>query len=107
MGRRIAAWAVGAAALTLAAMPAMAQQDRPLRLVLNVGLQNLDPISSPSFVTRNFAYMVYDTLVAMDSKGEVRPQMLEGWQASDDRMTWTFRLRESLEFSDGTPVTAE
>ena len=44
---------------------------------VNVGLQNLDPIASPSFVTRNFAYMVYDTLVSMDSKGEYKPQMLE------------------------------
>ena len=104
-GRRLIALA-GAAVLAVAG-PALAQEERPLRLVLNVGLQNLDPISSPSFVTRNFAYMVYDTLVAMDSKGEVRPQMLQDWQASDDRLTWTFRLRDGLEFSDGNPVTAE
>lgn len=50
--------------------PARAQRaDRPLRLVLNVGLQTLDPVAGPSFVTRNFAYMVFDTLIAMDSKG--------------------------------------
>jgi len=89
----------------LFAAPAMAQE-KPLRLVVNVGLQNLDPIASPSFVTRNFAYMVFDTLVAMDSKGQYRPQMLEGWQVSDDRLTWRFTLRPGLEFHDGTPVTA-
>ncbi|MCB4822878.1 ABC transporter substrate-binding protein [Roseicella aerolata] len=94
--------------LALSAGHADAQQrDRPIRLVVNVGLQNLDPIASPSFVTRNFAYMVFDTLVAMDSKGEYRPQMLESWQASPDRMVWTFRLRSGLEFHDGTAVTAE
>jgi peptide/nickel transport system substrate-binding protein len=99
---------LAATALTLLAGTASAQpRDKPLRLVLNVGLQNLDPIASPSFVTRNFAYMVYDTLVAMDGKGNYRPQMLESWTPSADRMAWTFRLRPGLEFHDGTPVTAE
>ncbi|WP_338664533.1 ABC transporter substrate-binding protein [Pararoseomonas sp. SCSIO 73927] len=93
------------------ATPAQAQgqaqrQERPIRLVLNVGLQTLDPVIGP-FVTRNFAYMVFDTLVAMDSKGEYRPQMLEGWRISEDGLTWTFVLRPGLEFSDGAPVTAE
>ena len=44
--------------------------ERPLRFVVNVGLQNLDPIASPSFVTRNFGYMVFDTLVSLDGKGQ-------------------------------------
>ena len=91
-------------------VPVVAQAqpaDRPLRLVVNVGLQNLDPIASPTFVTRNFSYMVFDTLVAMDSKGQFRPQMLEGWRISEDGLTYTFTLRPGLEWHDGTPVTAE
>lgn len=87
---------------------AMAQPaERPLRLVVNVGLQVLDPIASTSFITRNFGYMVFDTLVAMDSQGEFRPQMLEGWTVSDDGLTYTFTLRPGLEWHDGKPVTAE
>jgi peptide/nickel transport system substrate-binding protein len=81
--------------------------EKPLRLVINVGLQVLDPIVGTSFVTRNFAYMVFDTLVAMDSKGEIRPQMLEGWTVSDDGLTYAFTLRPGLEWHDGQPVTAE
>ena len=80
--------------------------ERPLCLIVNVGLQNLDPISSPSFVTRNFAYIVYDTLVAQDSQGRFRPQMLAGWETSADGLTWSFRLRPGLEFHDGSRVTA-
>ena len=101
----LAAALLGATAL--AAPPAEAQQQRPLRLVLNVGLQTLDPIAGPSFVTRNFSYMVFDTLIAMDSQGRFRPQMLDNWRVSDDGMTYTFTLRDGLEFSDGAPVTAE
>ncbi len=91
----------------LATTPALAQQDRPLRLTMNTELQILDPVVTPSVVTRAFGFMVWDTLVSPNSRGEMRPQMLEGWQASDDRLTWTFRLREGLEWHDGAPVTAE
>ncbi len=98
-------WLALVALLGLAA-PAGAQPD-VLRAVLNLELQVLDPIVTNSNVTRAYAYLVYDTLVALDSKGEYRPQMLQGWQVSDDRLTWTFTLREGLEWHDGQPVTAE
>ena len=67
----------------------------------------LDPIVTNANVTRAFGYMVFDTLIAMDEAGEYRPQMLQSWQASEDRLTWTFTLRPGLEWHDGTPVTAE
>jgi peptide/nickel transport system substrate-binding protein len=92
------------AAALLAAAPAAAQ---PLRVSLNTELQVLDPIVTSINATRVFAYMVFDTLVGIDNSGKFRPQMLEGWEVSDDRLTWRFRLRDGLEFSDGTPVTAE
>lgn len=97
-----------AAALIAAPRVGFAQgQERPLRFVVNVGLQNLDPISSPSFVTRNFGYMVFDTLVSLDGKGEYKPQMLEGWEVSADRLTWKFKLRGGLMFHDGAKVTSD
>lgn len=98
----------GAGALLASAHVARAQpRERPFRFVVNVGLQNLDPISSPSFVTRNFAYLVFDTLVAMDGQGRYRPQMLAGWETSADGLTWNFQLRPGLAFHDGAKVTAE
>ena len=72
-----------------------------LRVSLNTELQVLDPIVTTINATRVFAHMVYDTLVGVDSKGQYHPQMLEGWKVSDDRLTWTFRLRDGLEWSDG------
>ncbi len=97
-----------AIAVAAGAPPLAAQQaERPLRLVMNTELQVIDPHVSPSYVTRTFGFMVFDTLVGMDSQGRFHPQMLENWQASDDRLTWTFRLRPGLEWHDGSPVTAE
>ena len=86
-------------------MPARA--DQVLRVSLNTELQVLDPIPVIINATRVFAYMAFDTLVGIDSAGQYHPQMLEGWTVSDDRLTWTFRLRDGLVFSDGHPVTAE
>jgi peptide/nickel transport system substrate-binding protein len=51
--------------------------------------------------------MIYDTLISMDSAGRFHAQMLDSWQASDDRLTWTFTLRRGLLWHDGTPVTAD
>ncbi len=82
-------------------------QGQTLRVSLNTELQVLDPIVTTINATRVFAYMVFDTLVGVDSKGEYKPQMLQGWTVSDDRLTWTFTLRDGLAFTDGQAVTAE
>jgi peptide/nickel transport system substrate-binding protein len=50
--------------------------------------------------------MVYDTLLAMDSSFKVQPQMAE-YKVSDDKMVYTFTLRDGLKWHDGAPVTAE
>jgi peptide/nickel transport system substrate-binding protein len=50
---------------------------------------------------------VWDTLFAMDEKFDVKPQMVDTWKVSDDKLTYTFTLRDGLEWHDGKPVTAE
>ena len=51
--------------------------------------------------------MIYDTLFALDGNLEVKPQMVDKWTSRADHLTWTFTLRDGLEFHDGTPVTSE
>ena len=51
-------------------------------------------------------YFIYDTLFASDENYAVKPQMVDTWKVSDDKLTWTFTLRDGLEFHDGTPVTS-
>jgi peptide/nickel transport system substrate-binding protein len=82
-------------------------EEQVLRASLNTELQILDPIYSTVNATRVFAYMVFDMLVSIDNQGQYHPQMLEFWRISDDRMTYTFHLRDGLSWSDGTEVTTE
>jgi len=38
---------------------------------------------------------------------EVEPSLAESWEASDDGLTWTFRLRQDVRWHDGEPFTAD
>src|SRR5258708_26236751 len=91
-----------AAVLSISAAPA-----QTLRAVMHSDVKFLDPIWSGAYITRNYGYMVYDTLFAMDEKFQVKPQMVDTWTTSEDGLTWTFKLRDGLEWHDGTPVTSE
>jgi peptide/nickel transport system substrate-binding protein len=102
--QRLVAAACFAAAL--AAVPALAQE-KVLRIAPHSNLTILDPVWTTAYITRNHGYMLYDTLFGTDAKGKVQPQMVDKWEASKDRKTWTFTLRDGLEFHDGRPVTSE
>ena len=100
------AGACALAALVIGAPDARAQ-DKVLKVSLSTELQILDPIVTRINSARVFAYLVYDTLVGMDSEGNFRPQMLDRWDVSNDKLTYTFTIRDGLAWSDGTPVTSE
>src|SRR3954462_13310385 len=86
---------------------AMAQDPRKLVRSVPIGdLRALDPIWTTTYLTRNHAYLVWDTLFALDATNQPRPQMVETWETSGDRRTWNFRLRPGLLWHDGQPVRA-
>ncbi|HET6607218.1 MAG TPA: ABC transporter substrate-binding protein [Rhodopila sp.] len=90
-----------AAAIALFASIIPAAAESTLKAVMNIELQVLDPQVTTATVTRTLGYLVYDTLISMDSEGGYHPQMQESWQVSPDRMTWTFTLRPGLAWHDG------
>jgi peptide/nickel transport system substrate-binding protein len=92
----------------MAAGPAQAQQKpNTLRVVMHSDLKILDPIWTTAYIVRNHGYMIYDTLFAMDEKFEVKPQMVDKYELSADKLAYTFTLRDGLVWHDGKPVTAE
>ncbi|MGA2127678.1 MAG: ABC transporter substrate-binding protein, partial [Xanthobacteraceae bacterium] len=78
-----------------------------LKAVMHSDVKIVDPIWTTAYISRNHGYMVYDTLFAMDEKGEIKPQMVDTWEQSADKLTFTFKLREGLLWHDGKPVTAD
>jgi peptide/nickel transport system substrate-binding protein len=106
-----AAFAAVAAVISTGAVagPASAQDDE---VTLTVGL--LQDLSSPNVTV---GYLVadyemwnlqYATLTdkAADDFATI-PALAESWVGSEDGLTWTYTLREGLQWSDGEPLTAE
>lgn len=94
-----------AAALSVPSL-ARAQSASVLRFVPQADLRILDPVWSTGYITRNYAYLVFDTLLGRDASGTIRPQMAEEWSLSPDGLLLQFRLRPGLLFHDGEPVRA-
>ena len=79
---------------------------KTITAVMHSDLRVIDPGFTTAYITRDHGYMVYDTLVATDADFKIRPQMAD-WTISDDKLTYTFALRDGLKWHDGAPVTAE
>ncbi|KAA2211572.1 ABC transporter substrate-binding protein [Teichococcus oryzae] len=84
----------------------VAQPQRVLRFIPQTDIAGFDPIFSSTQVTRNYAYLVYDTLFGLDKNFLPQLQMAETAEAEEGHRRWTITLRPGLVFHDGAPVLA-
>jgi peptide/nickel transport system substrate-binding protein len=98
--------ALSVLALSAVLPPQAIAAGKTITAVMHSDLRVIDPGITTAYITRDHGYMVYDTLVATDSNFKVQPQMAD-WKISDDKLTYTFTLRDGLKWHDGAPVTAE
>ena len=86
-----------------------AEGDDPL--VLRAGtdqdLQVLNPFNSVVVADFEVFTLNYDTLVGFGQDLEPSPGFAESWTTSEDGLTWTFKIRPGMQWSDGQPATAE
>jgi len=70
---------------------------------------SLDPARAYEFWSCQIVHCLYDTLVTFERGDltEIKPELAESWEISDDGLVWTFHLRQGLTFPSGTPVNAE
>jgi peptide/nickel transport system substrate-binding protein len=99
------------AALGVAAA-ATAQSDDDEKVVFTVGIpETYDSFNSmvgvevPDFDVWNMQYATLTDKAADDFA--TIPGLAESWEGSNGGKTYTYTLREGLEWSDGTPLTAE
>ncbi|HWM79459.1 MAG TPA: ABC transporter substrate-binding protein, partial [Methylomirabilota bacterium] len=70
-------------------------------------IDTLDPHITNRAATRKILIQFMDTLVVIDPKdGSVKPGLAEKWEVSPDGKAYTFHLRRSVKFHDGTPFDA-
>jgi len=102
----VAGAAAGAATSLAAPRIGAAQGTAVLKFIPQADLVVLDPIWTTATVTRNHAFLVFDTLYGHDAAFKAQPQMAAGATTEDDGKTWKIALRDGLTFHDGTPVLA-
>lgn len=104
-------WAPAPAGLAAAVA---GQNDRPevrpgteLRIGIQQDIDSLNPFLGFSLASTDLFRTIYPTLTTY-SPGDFspEPELAESWQPSPDKLTWTFRIRPGVRWSDGRPVTA-
>ncbi|MEQ1802059.1 MAG: peptide ABC transporter substrate-binding protein [Gammaproteobacteria bacterium] len=113
MFRRPAGAAAGAAlaaTLLLAGIP-VAAVAAPAASTLNRGTaaepNSLDPHIAQGNTAGAVLYDLNVGLTTLDARSRVIPGAAESWTISPDGLTYTFRLRPDLKWSDGSPLASE
>jgi peptide/nickel transport system substrate-binding protein len=51
---------------------------------------------------------LWETMTISSADGRhVQPWLAESWEESKDKLTWTFKIKDGVKFSDGSPMTSE
>lgn len=82
----------------------------PTRVTLCMGLEPplLDPTRGPAQAIRELTYdNIFETLVAIDRDGVIKPRLAESWSVSADGLIYEFKLKANVTFHDGSAFTAE
>ncbi len=87
-------------------LPLAAQSRGVLRRVVATELTSLDPQRPTGQVTADLAAELFCGLTTTDSAGRIVPGCASTWETSADGLSWTFRLRKGLAWSDGKALDA-
>lgn len=78
--------------------------------ILRVGTAELSGIYDPWFSSTAYDVyvqdLIFDYLIGFDSGGKPIPELAD-YAISGDGLTYTFKLKEGLRYSDGSPVVSE
>ncbi len=102
----------GAALPMLGTGPAAAAAPKKggsLRAALAEGAttDSLDPQTYTDIYMISLGFGTHNTLTEISPEGELLGDVAEGWEASADAGSWTFKLRKGIEFSNGKTMTAD
>ena len=103
--------------LLTAGLPAIAQAEQQvadqerfggeITVAIPASLPTLDMMSTTHAVVRQVGTHIWENLITFNDEFEVIPQLASSWEVGDDRRTFTFHLREGVQFhQDYGEVTA-
>jgi len=80
--------------------------DVPVRAALWKDPLSLSLVGNPDTNAEFVARLVTDSLVSLDARLQIVPQLATSWELGEDGRTLTFHLREGVRWHDGQPFTA-
>ncbi len=107
MARLAAVVGLTAALVLPAGVPATAADTAVLKIGTTQDLDSLNPYQTALLVGYEIFTLNYDMLVGFGPNNETVPGYADTWTQSADGLTWTFKIREGMKWSDGQPATAE
>jgi oligopeptide transport system substrate-binding protein len=75
------------------------------RYALAADPETFDPCLAHGIPSATICYHIYGSLY-IDDVGNIRPALAESYELAEDQVTYTFKLRDGLLWSDGEPLTA-
>ena len=66
-----------------------------------------NPVVSDGVYDGYVVSLVFEGLITNDAEGQYIPSLAESWELSDDKLTYTFTLKDGITFSDGSALTAD
>ena len=89
------------------AQEASVDPGKMLRIAVDVDLPSMDPHVATDGLSFDSIMSTIDGLYTMDAAGNFIPAVASGHEVSEDGMTYTFTLRDDVNWDNGTPVTAQ
>lgn len=80
--------------------------DNDLVIAIEGSVSSMDPANIPDTNAISATRGCYEMMVAFDENQELKGQLAESWEISDDSLTYTFHLRKGVKFTDGTDFNA-
>lgn len=84
-----------------------AQQTKAVSLYLENEIPTLNQFAASDNIAFTILNNISEGLYRLDTKNEPQPAMAESCKVSDDKLTYTFTLRDGLKFSNGDPITSK
>lgn len=77
-----------------------------LVFAMNTDVQSLDPQIQNDTTSEQVVKMLYNTLLKFEDDGTVVGDLAESWSVSEDKLTWTFNLKQGVKFHNGKELTS-
>lgn len=117
---KLAAGSAGAATLTAAlggpseaarrrflpGLYVLAQDANTVTFALEGDVRGLEPALSYDFTANPVSCNISEGLLKFTPEGELEPHLAESWEQTDE-VTYVYKLRDGIVFSDGSPVTID